>query len=684
MIISKEIDILSPLVEKLKQNLDFREKIEILLDFVKENRKDPKINELIFEVKESEDSLTFVVFLSLLAMKQEDLLLTTNDVTSLLYPLKKVETFYASIGGLVGYHFSTLEKLKDKTKAKVSLKFSPPDTFNLLHLEEKKLFEAILKGIQATNQIGEIYLVGGLGDRLKLKTAEGDPLPVAVLPFNGKSLLELLLRDVFGREYLYYKLFNKKITVPIALMTSLEMENEAHIRNLLKKNSWFGRGEEAFFIFRQVLVPVITEEGDWVLNNEGEPLLHPGGHGMMWKAAEEEGVYNWFENRGKEAFLVRQINNPIAGTDFGLLALLGLGFLEKKTLGIASCEMAPGAAEGVLVNIEEGKEKTSWATINIEYTELKSKSKNVAFLGYPTNTNILFADLKKIKAVIKRHPIPDFLLNMKTKILVKSKEVLSGRLESMMQNITHFLTADKKGKLPVFITFNERRKTIAAVKKSYEEKNGLLETPEGVFYDLMREGYSLLAKKCGVKISPFSPVDIYLKEGPSLLFLYHPALGPLYDIICQKIFGGEIKNHSELQLEIAELLLQDLYLDGSLIIETANPASDEGGRCFLKNIKVINKGIDRKGAATYWRNDFSRREKCHIILKSNSEFFAEDITFVGEQKIIVPPNTRVTAYQKGNKIHFAHEKIEEPTLWKYEIKDQRITLTLPVLSPIKV
>ena len=39
----------------------------------------------------------------------------------------------------------------------------------------------------------------------------GAPLPSALLPYLGRSMIEILLRDLQGREYLYYKLTGETI-----------------------------------------------------------------------------------------------------------------------------------------------------------------------------------------------------------------------------------------------------------------------------------------------------------------------------------------------------------------------------------------------------------------------------------------------------------------------------------------
>ena len=45
-------------------------------------------------------------------------------------------------------------------------------------------------------------------------------------------------------------------------------------------------------------------------------------------------------------------------------------------------------------------------------------------------------------------------------------------------------------------------------------------------------------------------VEEYLARGPGFLFLFHPALGPLWDVISQKIRGGALAPGAELVLEV--------------------------------------------------------------------------------------------------------------------------------------
>ncbi len=45
-------------------------------------------------------------------------------------------------------------------------------------------------------------------------------------------------------------------------------------------------------------------------------------------------------------------------------------------------------------------------------------------------------------------------------------------------------------------------------------------------------------------------MEQYLEKGPGFIFLFHPALGPMWDIIAQKIRGGALMHGSEVVLEV--------------------------------------------------------------------------------------------------------------------------------------
>lgn len=638
-----------------------------------------------------------LIIKSLVAIGQEEHLFqsasTTNSISeplrAILEELFPVETFYKEIGGIVGYHFKLISLFsKDKQSFQdVEEFYYQPPGIDIASADEN-VAKYIDQGLISLPKLGEIYPVGGAADRLQLFDEEsGQLLPAAKLTFCGHSLLEGLIRDVQAREYLYFKRFKEQITIPIAMMTSSEKENHRHIQSLCNEKKWFGRSKASFRFFCQPLVPTIEKEGKWCLSGPMKLLMKPGGHGVLWKLAKQEGVLDWLESLGKTKLIVRQINNPVAGTDGSFLAFAGVGFQGDKIFGFASCPRQVLSAEGINILIHrKPSSQNTYCLTNIEYCDFSKFSiqdipekPGSLYSQFPSNTNILFADIDCIKETVKHCPIPGMLVNLK-KIsypdeegFLKTKEV--ARLESTMQNIAdHFEesidpTCSLKGiTLKTFLTYNVRRKTISTIKKLHQKESSLLETPEGCFYDLMQNAHDLLSHYCHISVPDMPDAESYIKNGPSFIFHFHPALGPLYSIIAQKFRGGRFGDRSELNLEIAEVDIVNLDLSGSLhviadqILGESDPEgiirySDRVGKCRLINVKVENQGIDFNASNTYWKANIHRSGLCEIIIHGDGEFYAENVLLPGNLKIEVESGTRLTAFEEKGILNFRKEPV---------------------------
>jgi hypothetical protein len=631
-----------------------------------------------------------------------------EELSCLLNQLLPVERFYSSMGGLVGYQARMLKLLSSTCSSHSSeLTYLPPEGIDLAH-ETLLVKKATLAGIELLPMLAEIYPLGGAADRLRLFDAmSGAPLPAARLPFLGKTLLEGLMADLQSREYLYFKLKNRQLITPVAIMTSEEKNNHRHVMEICEEAAWFGRPAESFKLFCQPLVPTVCKKGEWSLQSPGKLLMKPGGHGVIWRLAREEKVFDWLFAWGRKKGLVRQVNNPVANTDYGLLAFTGIGCLSDKRFGFASCPRQVKASEGInVVLLRRTANEFTYTLTNIEYSDFKKygivdepEKPGSPYSQYPSNTNILFVDLKTVMEAAEKCPIPGILVNLKKVTYLNAKgqkkEEEAARLESTMQNIADFLEesfpselASGKRNLKTYLTYNHRRKTISAAKREFALGASLLETPEGCFLDILHNARDLLVHKCHFQVPAMSDPLNFFEMGPSFIFLYHPAIGPIYSIIAQKLRGGRLHHGSELQLQIAEIDLQNLDLNGSLLIQADNVFghldsqgkwvySEKCGRCTLHNVVVSNKGIDHEMPNVFWRNEIARQEMCQIILRGCSEFVAQDITLRGDHFIEVPDGYKCTATEIGGKLNLKLEKIDTPSWhWRYEeMDDQSIGLT---------
>lgn len=695
---------LDVLVQKLIACSAGEEKVVLLRDTL-EDRLSSEQQALANQLSEQQQ----LVFFSLLVAGQGERLLTTHEakkIVPLLDQLMEVERFYASIGGLIGYHARMLELLETKKSDAPApkVRYLPPEGFSIGE-ETEEVREAVFEGIRTMPTLAEMYPLGGAADRLRLYDEKtGNPLPAARLPFLGKTLLEGLIADLQSREYLHYKLFGSQTTVPIAIMTSQEKNNHLHITQICEEADWFGRPQTSIRLFCQPLVPTINREGQWCLQGPQQLLMKPGGHGVLWRLAQEEGILDWFDSQDRRKVLVRQVNNPVANTDYGLLAFTGIGCQEDKQFGFASCPRQVKASEGVNVLIESPGFR--YTLTNIEYCDFKQfgirdapESPGSRYSKFPSNTNILFVDIQAIRDAVTRCPIPGILVNMKKITYLTAegvkKEEEAARLESTMQNIADFfdesfpapLKEGERNQLQTYLTYNHRRKTISAAKREFTLGSSLLETPEGCFLDILHNVREMLTTYCQCQVPPMPNPTQFFEHGPSFIALYHPALGPLYSIIAQKWRGGQLHAGSEVQLQISEIDFAHLSVQGSLLVQAESIMghttteghliySERVGRCTLKNVTVINKGIDHDLPNVYWKNEIARQESCQILLRGLSEFYAENVTLRGDHFIEVPHGQRCIAEERDGMLEFRFEKIENPSWsWHYQ-HDERSSITL--------
>ncbi len=584
----------------------------------------------------------------------------------LIDQLIAMDRFYREIGGIVGYQSKILELLQEgKEEHFRDAQFHSPGFLDISS-ETSEVQEAISWGLEAMPEMAEIYPLGGAADRLHLvEEHTGKELPAAKLPFAGKTLLEHLIRDLQAREFLYYQKYGVQLITPLAIMTSHEKNNHAHVTQICETFQFFGRPKESIRFFTQPLVPTVSREGEWCMAGPLKPVLKPGGHGALWKLARDEGIFDWLSGLGRKKCLIRQINNPIAGLDYGLLAFTGIGWKKKMVFGFASAPRLLKAAEGVNVLIERGRQMV---LTNIEYCDFdkfgiedRPLIEGEPYSRFYSNTNILFADLKAISQAVESCPFPGLLINLKKGSYLtasgEKKETEMARLESTMQNIADVFVEEKNRELTTektYVTKNVRHKTISTAKKAYVAGGPLQETPENCFYDLLIAHRELL-ESCGFMLPKKRRLEESLKKGPEFLFLYHPALGPLYSTLRRKLQQGMIGPGSEWILEIGDVEVKDLTLNGSLQIRADQPMghfdsherlifSDKTGRCVLENVTIENRGVDWGLSSPFWKMNLQRTETVSIILKGQSQFIARNVHLKGNHTFIVEDGKTLEIY----------------------------------------
>lgn len=581
----------------------------------------------------------------------------------ILKQLREIDDFFESIGGIVGYQ-NACQKILTGERFDKKIYQAPHILIQEMSSDHRR---AILECIQSMDQLAEVYAIGGAADRLNLM--QGDKtLPAACLQIASKTLLEYLIADVEAKEWLYYKFHKRQVIIPIVMMTSFEKDNQAHIYEILQQHEYFNRPKDSFLIFHQPLVPMVDENLSWQSQGSQGLFLKPGGHGAIWGLCLKEGVFTILKARGIKKLAIRQINNPIACVDFGHLAFMGYGLKKDASFGFFACQRYAGSQEGINVLLED---KNGCCLTNIEYCQLESlgiedKPNAQGFSQFPANTNVLFADLEVLEDLTKKYPLPGQILNYKT-FKWDGKEKSLARLETMMQNMADFIIEHSPSSSKVFMTLSERHKTISPVKRQKLKESTFAETPQACFFDMARNSSELL-NLCSIEHNMCSDLENYFLKLP-FIFTYLPALGPIYEIIAQKLRGGIFHNHAYVNLHIAEIDIEKLDVKGALKVIAHNPygfdkngesMSDKCGRCVLHRCTIINQGLDLDNVSAIHTKVPEFLETCQIILEGFSEFYASDVVFRGQVFYKVPDGFCLKVWQDDEgKLHEELKRITQ-------------------------
>jgi UDP-N-acetylglucosamine pyrophosphorylase len=594
-----------------------------------------------------------------------------EEMSSLLV---ECERFYEPMGGLLGYYHQTLRLISEQKNGDVSdeycsTEYSEPP-FNDFRNESQIVKKRVDRGLEELLSTAEVYTVGGAGERLGLiDPVTKESLPVANLLFLGRSMLENLFRDVEAREYFYEKTFHVPLSVPIVLMTSKEQGNDRKIESLLEQQGYFRKSKEQIKRVIQPLVPLFDLEGNFALKAPLTLLVKPGGHGVLWRLMYLRGVFDWLQVKKIQHLVIRQINNPLGGIDSALLGLVGVGSLENQLFGFASCPRMEGMAEGVNV-LKERCEKS--ALSNLEYTSFGAiEKKNPTFFTHQTffaNTNMLYANVQSMKELSQQVVAPGPIVNKKSDFSLLEKGQLvrkaACRLESTMQNIADYIQTPCKEKLKTFLNVHDRRQLFSVTKRSFSSLQSPLETPEYCLYDWYKMTLHLM-QEIGVKDLPEEQTfERFFQEGPNFLFRFHPALGPLWASMREKMRGLSFYPFAELEVELADVMIHSLKLEGSLCVRSSLPCGLKGKpesvpRFFCSEASFKNKGLYRpQTLKDILQGSLKHEEKVEFLLEEGSELNIQNVALEGSFSFSVPAYTRVWIEQDSStkKLKIKREK----------------------------
>lgn len=294
-------------------------------------------------------------------MKEENLIenLKIYGQTRTLKILENVdkETRKKIIEELHDINFIQLKELYNniKEEAEVNVgELKPIKSLNpdKITKEEKEMYENVGADILRNNKFAVVTMSGGQGTRLGYKGPKGT-FKIDVEP-QAKYLFEIIA-DTLQRA-------NKKynVTIPWYIMTS--NENNDEIVKFMEEHNYFGYDKEYIGFFEQGELPLITEDGQILLDENYNIKKASDGNGSIFKSMYIKGVLEDMKTKGIEWVYIGSIDNVLLKMVDTLL--MGVAIKEGSEIATRSIfKNCPTERIGSLC-IQDGKVKV------IEYSEL--------------------------------------------------------------------------------------------------------------------------------------------------------------------------------------------------------------------------------------------------------------------------------------------------------------------------
>ena len=256
-------------------------------------------------------------------------------------------------------NFEELKKLyeisnRDNTKAikGIIIEHIPFVDKYKLEKDRKETLTKIGESIIKNNKYAVVTMAGGQGTRLGHDGPKGT-FKLDVKP-KSKYLFEILAENLL-RE-------NKKygVVIPWYIMTSTE-NNEKTV-SFFEEHNYFGYQKEDIKFFKQGNLPLLSEDGKLLIDEDYNIKIASDGNGSIYKSMKNEGILSDMKKRGIEWIFIGAVDNEILNMCDPIL--LGLTIDEKNEVASKSVVKAnPHEKVGVFCK------KDSRPAV-IEYTEL--------------------------------------------------------------------------------------------------------------------------------------------------------------------------------------------------------------------------------------------------------------------------------------------------------------------------
>ncbi|KAK1555712.1 hypothetical protein Q3G72_030346 [Acer saccharum] len=508
-------------------------------------------------------------------------------------------------GGLKSYIETARELLADSKTGKNPFDGFTPSvpTGEALSFGDDIFMNYEQAGIREAKNAAFVLVAGGLGERLGYN---GIKVALPAETSTGTCFLQHYIESILALQDASCRLAQGECQkeIPFVIMTS----DDTHSRTLelLESNFYFGMKPTQVKLLKQEKVACLDDNDARLAldpKNKFRIQTKPHGHGDVHSLLYSSGLLKIWHDAGLKWVLFFQDTNGLLFK--AIPASLGVSAAKQYHVNSLAVPRKAKDAIGGITKLTHTDGRSM--VINVEYNQLDPLLRatgfpdgdancETGFSPFPGNINQLIfeldpyiEDLKKTGGAIKE------FVNPKYKDASKTSFKSSTRLECMMQDYPKTLPPNARVGFTVIDTWL----AYAPVKNNPEDA---AKVPKGNPYHSGTSGEmaiyranSLILKKAGVQVDdPVQQVFNGQEVEVWPRIAWTPKWGLTFSEIKKKVGGScSISQKSTMVIKGCNVLLQDLSLDGTLIVDSVDGA-EVTVRGSVKNKGWMLENVDYK------------------------------------------------------------------------------------------
>ncbi|EOY16461.1 UDP-sugar pyrophospharylase [Theobroma cacao] len=511
-------------------------------------------------------------------------------------------------GGLASYIKTARELLADSKAGKNPYDGFTPSvpTGEILSFGDENFIKFEEVGIKEAQNAAFVLVAGGLGERLGYN---GIKVALPAETTTGTCFLQLYIEHILALQEASSRLTKGACQkeIPFVIMTS--DDTHASTLELLESNSYFGMKPTQVKLLKQEKVACVDDNDARLAldpHNKYKIQTKPHGHGDVHSLLYSSGLLNIWRDAGLRWVLFFQDTNGLLFK--AIPASLGVSATKQYHVNSLAVQRKAKEAIGGITRLTHSDGRSM--VINVEYNQLDPLLRatghpdgdvncETGYSPFPGNINQLILELGPyIEELSKTGGAIKEFVNPKYKDASKTSFKSSTRLECMMQDYPKTLPPTAR----VGFTVMDTWLAYAPVKNNPEDA---AKVPKGNPYHSATSGEmaiyranSLILKKAGVQVVDAvqqvfngQEVDVWPRV------TWNPKWGLTFSDIKNKVSGScSISQRSTMALKGRDIFLEDLSLDGALIVDSVDGAEVkvEGS---IQNKGWLLESIDYKDTA---------------------------------------------------------------------------------------